>query len=260
MKQEDKEKFYLTAFLKCLNYQYSKLERDSNPPDFVLIKNGLRIAIEITDFHSSYKSSRGFPRRLVEEEWRKLQGVIAKERGKEIDLNEISCWLRFKELLLPSSKESLIFARELVRFIKSHLSDFSVEVKKFDDFSSFPVLKKYLGYLSISKVGCYITWDWNFLGGFVGLFEQELIDTIQDKMNLTFSADLYKEIWLLVVSGGEGLSQSMGLPSIEELREFSKVNRILKKGCFQKMYIFQYMFNRIVEWEKARGWILVKDR
>jgi hypothetical protein len=255
--QEMRECFYLEKFLKALRITVESIQRGANPPDFILIKAKKRIAVEVTEFHSDAIGPEGHPRRLIEEEWAKLQQVMKRERKHYPDLDKISGLLFFKKLSVPSRVEYPQFVRELLDFSRSSLKSLT---QKRGDFNSFginsPLLKKYLKRLHLATVNCYITWEWNHSASSVGLNESEVKKTILKKLAIPRPKNV-SENWLLIVSGHQ-LSQSMGLPHVEKLNAFQEANKALKDGPYDRVFIFQYMFDRVLLWEHSSGWIEIR--
>lgn len=262
MNQEKRERFYLGKFLDALTFPYQKIDRGADPPDFLIHSTDAKIAIEITEFYSDAKGATGDPRKLVEREWDKLRDVIAKARERHPELNEINCHIFLMELGLPSRRDYQKFADELVRFVIKNLTILTDESRDFKILSDvFPLLKKHVAKIHLNKAGCYITWDWNHSGGFVGLSEDELARVISRKVSQDNSENSCDESWLLIVAdGGEGISQSMGLPHPDELNGYRTVNAMLLASSFDKVYIHQYLLDRIFEWRRDKGWSLVRDR
>jgi len=92
------------------------IERGDDPPDFIVTIDGKRVAIEETEFHSNATGANGRPRRAVEEEWRKLQQLIERERKQFPDLDRVNGLLFFKCLQVPSMREWPAFVKELLVF------------------------------------------------------------------------------------------------------------------------------------------------
>lgn len=250
--QEQEERSYLEKFLPLIGIKGAEISRGDDPPDFIVSYDGKRIAVEVTEFHSDSKGENDQPRRVIEEAWKKLSGTITLERKSFPELNDINCYLWFNKFIAPSEKEHLSFAKELLLFVKEMLPQISEVERVYSQFPSDKLLLcKYLKKLSIKKVNCYITWEWNYSGGMVGLNEPELKAAVERKLNSVKGR--FDEIWLLIVSGVE-ISQCMGFPHIEELRGFTVVNDLLKKGQYSNIFVYQYMFNRIIEWTKQDGW------
>jgi len=252
--QEERERFYLDKFLVVLRMTPESIERGANPPDFILAQAKKQIAVEVTEFHSDATGPGGHPRRLIEEEWAKLQKLIEQERKHYPVLNNISGLLFFKNLALPSRVERPQFVRELLEFSQNSLNSITGKGKDFNSFhTSLPLLGRYLRKLHLQPVNCYITWEWNHSASSVGLNESEMKKTISRKLEIP-RPESVSENWLLIVSGHQ-LSQSMGLPDVEELNAFEEVNGALKNGPCDKVFIFQYMFDRVLLWELSSGWI-----
>lgn len=251
--QQEEEKFYLGHFLKVVGIEIQNKERGSDPPDFVLTTMSNRhIAIEVTEFHSGAKGADGRPRRAVEETWMRLSDAIERVRCRYEELRKMAGHLIFKKLILPSRKEQNRFVDELIEFTLKYSSEATNEWKEFSDFGApFLLLEKYLRKIRLKPVDFYIDWDWNHSAAFIGLTEQELKTCIRDKCNVSRPTNI-DENWLLVVSGWQ-LSQSMGFPAVEELQQYTSVNTLLGNGPYDKVYIYTYMVNGILEWSREKG-------
>ncbi len=250
--QQKEERFYLEKFLPLIGISKAGIMIGDDPPDFVVTYDDNKVAIEVTEFHSDFKGEKGYPRRVIEEAWKELSTAIAVERKNIIKLHNINCTLYFDKFIVPSRKERVAFAKELVSFVKSVLSRVSKVQVEYEEFHrDNQLLSKYLRKITIKKVGCYITWGWNHSAGMVGLRESELKAVVEEKLiSIKRSFD---EIWLLIVSGVE-ISQCMGMPSVEELRGFIGANDFLNKTPYSNVFIYQYLFDRVIEWTKQGGW------
>lgn len=251
--QEKRERFYLDKFLVVLQMAPESIERGANPPDFILTQGKKRMAVEVTEFHSDATGPARHPRRLIEQEWAKLQQLIERERKRYPDLNNISGLLFFNKLAVPSRVECPQFVRELLDFSRNCLKSLTEKGGDFSSFgTNFPLLRKYLKRLHLAIVECYITWEWNHSASSVGLNESEIKKSISRKLEIPHPKGV-SENWLLIVSGHQ-LSQSMGLPDVQKLNAFNEVNNMLKNGPYDKVFIFQYMFDRILLWEHSGNW------
>ena len=253
---EDRELFYANKFLQSLNVPNLGLKKGDDPPDLVLELQGSavsNIGIEMTEFHSNVTSPSGKPRRAIEEGWNDILKVIRQQRKEHPILNCVSCTLFFKRLDVPGKKDHFQFVSELIRFLISKDGNLTSEFYEFrEDFNS-ELLTKYLDKVVAQKTACnYIGWNWNHSASGVGLSEDELKMTIMSKV-LTVFNDGFDEIWLIIVSG-DGMSQAMGLPEVETLHEFNEVNTMLDKSHFDRVFIFEYMFDRILERKINSKW------
>ena len=77
-----RERFYLEHFLRLMGIKPQGIECDESPDCLVGI-DGKRLGIEVTEFHSSARGTGGYSRRLIEQEWEKLQAMIMFEIGKD---------------------------------------------------------------------------------------------------------------------------------------------------------------------------------
>ena len=50
----------------------------------------------------------------------------------------------------------------------------------------------------------------------------------------------------------------MGLPYVEELMDYHEVNEALETGPYDKVYIFQYMYGRVLLWQQQSGWVEIR--
>lgn len=255
--QEREERFYLGRFLEALQLEFDVVQRGADPPDFILTLAGKHTSVEMTEFHSGARGDNGLPRRAVEEEWRKFQRLFESAREQYADLNHIMGLAFFKALEVPPRREQMPFAKELLEFGHQKLPYLTKDGSDFSQFgSSSPLLGKYLKRLRLWDAGCFTSWEWNHMAAGVGLTERELLDIILPKIKVGRPKET-NENWLLMVSGHQ-LSQSIGLPHVDVLREYGELNKALTCGPYDRVYIFQYMFGRVLLWQLAQGWMEVK--
>lgn len=174
------------------------------------------------------------------------------------ELNKTHGHLFFKKLGIPPSKIQGEFIEELIKLslqmISSDCEEINFcckEITANNDYS-YPLLKKYLNKVYLKKVDCYITWGWNHNVSSTGLTEDELIHTIESKVE---KAKKYKqkdidELWLLIFSGHQ-LSQAMGIQLLDKLSNYDQLNNMLGQSEFEKVYIYQHMHSVIYKWP---GW------
>ena len=216
---------------------------------------GRTVSIELTSFHSNSTGGGNLPRRLIEEEWgKKLREIVTRKREDYPCLQEVHGVLTFKELLVPPSRQHDAFTDELLKFSEGKVGTLTEKRTYFTDFGSeFPLMQEYLGQLCLTKVGFYMFWDWGHNAAAVGVSELELQTTIAPKLEAPrpHSVD---ESWLLVYSGSN-LSQSMGpQPEVGLLAGHKDLNRALASGPYDKVWVYQYVYNRAFLWQRANGW------
>lgn len=115
------------------------------------------------------------------------------------------------------------------------------------------LLSHYVKTLTLERVGCYITWEWDHIAAAIGVSEVELITAITPKASKAVSyleKDEFDELWLLVVSEHR-LSQTIPRISVEKLNSYETLNKELQKSGFAKVLLYQYMFDVVYEWP---GW------
>ena len=250
-KKKENERFYLDKFLALLGKMADEIHPEESP-DFIVSIASKKIGIELTDFHSDLKGENGKPRRAVEEAWRLIQGTIMEEVNKCNKLKETFGELFFKKLELPPKSKHKIFTDEL---IKLSLEMIDSGYKKINPGGNYPLLNKYLEEFHLEKAGCYITWKWNYNVSFVGITETRLINATKSKIEkvVKYKEKNVDELWLLIVSG-DRLSQAMGLNLSYKLNTFDQLNNLLRHSGYNKIFIYQYMFDVIYEWP---GWVKI---
>lgn len=220
-------------------------------PDFSIVFDGKRIGIEVTCFHSSAKGADGRPRRAVEEEWNHLQSQIMLEIDKVSEMEGIFGLLQFRALEVPTRRQHNKFVQELLNMSLCMIANGSLE--GIPDKNACPLLSYYVKKLTLERVGCYITWEWNHNAAFVGLSEDDLNGTITPKTIRTdnyLKKEKFDELWLLIVSEHR-LSQTIPLRLLDRLNSFETLNKELQKSGFAKVFLYQYMVDVVYEWP---GW------
>ena len=228
------------------------IKRGNNPPDFYLVCGTVRIAVELTEYHSQRKGPGGHSWRMVEEAWQKIEELFVTKRERYPALGEVHGFLYFKDLEMPSSGQYDQFIDELLKFGMSQLDVLTEERCLYHSFPvDYPLLNRYLKKMHLQKVGCYMTWD-RASAAYVGISEHELEQSISRKLNKP-CPPMFDEYWLLIISGAY-MSQNIGLTHHEKFNGFSQVNRTLQASCFDKVFFFQYMYERILCWNRKNQW------
>jgi len=255
-KQEKDELFYLKRFLWRMEIEPESVQRGEDPPDFYVMYASKRIAIEVTEYHSMRKGSGGHAWRAVEEEWQRIRDLFIKERERYPELDDVYGFLFFKELKMPPAKKHGQFVEELLEFGISHCRNLTEERMSFYFFpSSYTLLNKYLKEIQLQKVNCYMTWS-RASGAFVGISEKELEKCLSKKLNMP-RLEQITENWLLIVSG-TSMSQQIGLTPCKKFNDFARLNRRLETGPFDKVFFFQYVWQRVLCWSPNKYWQEVK--
>jgi len=253
--QGDLERFYLDHFVRLLQLHPQKIMRGPNPPDFALVNNGVRVYIEITEFHSAAKDALGRDRRCVEQDWISIRKSLTHSL-RNGPRNEISATICFKKLSVPKSRHHQQFVSEVLAFVNSKRSLIDDTEKSFCDFISGSLLAQYLREVQLHRVhGLWITlWDWNYNSASVGLSDQELMDCTRKKLPGRKPADA-TEFWLLIVSGSH-LSQSIGpRPGLNRLKSTSQA---LTNSNYDKVFIYQYVHDTIFEFRRGSWSTIIK--
>jgi hypothetical protein len=249
-KKKEEERFYLNKFLALMDISPLHIE-DGESPDFLVKLKESQIGVEVTKYHSGIKGEKGRPRRAIEEDWAYLQKKIMAEVKQHKELENTNGLIFFKRLELPSRSEHTKFINELVQFALEMIQNNIIEA---EPKANYQLLMNYVKNMFIKNSGCYITWDWNHNVSSIGLSEAELIDAIKAKLVANYSESKFDELWLLIYSG-DRLSQAMGIHLLYELNNYRSLEEMLRKSCFNKIFIFRYMFDSIYKWPE---WIKIK--
>lgn len=255
--KKERERFSLDKFLAAMKINTESIERGEDPPDFYITISDKQIAIEVTDFHSGETGSSGHPRRAVEQEWFKIQEIFRERRKQYLQLNEVIGILSFKNLEVPQKNRQEQFVDELLKFASANCEELTENNSVYFEFpKKYPLLKDYLKELSLKKTGCNVSleleWEWDHNAGWVGASEKDLEKIISSKF-LKFKPTNALENWLLIISG-PNISQGMGRPHVNRLNNMRELNEEIKNGPYEKIYIFEYMFDRVVFWSKSPEW------
>lgn len=251
-KQEKQELFYLEPFLRRMEIEAESVQRGEDPPDFYVVYESNRIAIEVTEYHSMRKGGSGYAWRAVEEEWRHIRDVFINERKRYPELNDVHGFLVFRELEMPPGKRHNQFVTELLEFGISQHRTLTEERSCFRSFpSEFPLLNKYLKNIYLQNVNCYMTWDRNS-AAFVGISEEELEECVSNKLEKPRPQQI-TENWLLIVSG-TAMSQQIALTPCKKFNDFAGLNTRLKTSPFDKVFFFEYVLHRVLCWSPKKHW------
>jgi len=250
--QEKEELFYLERFLRRMEIEPESVKRGEDPPDFYVVQASNRIAIEVTEYHSMRKGLSGHDWRAVEEEWRCIRDLFIKERERYPELNDIHGFLFFKGLEMPPAKKHGQFVTELLEFGISQHRTLTEERSWFHSFpSKFPLLSKYLKKIYLHKVNCYMTWDRNS-ASYLGMSEKELQECVSNKLKKPRPQQI-TENRLLIVSG-TAMSQQIGLIPCKKFNDFARLNSRLETSPFDKVFFFQYVWQRVLCWSPNKYW------
>ena len=253
-KQEDDERFFLSPFLSLVRLKPSKIIPGGNqPPDFIVVQRGQRIAIELTEF---YSTSSDTPSPGWEKAWTATRSAMAAERDRYSELHDICMGVTFNKRPLPRRNDQAPFAAELAALALRHLDEAEGEaiILGPNDFQGFALLKRHLAGVEVRRSDYYETWDLADRSFSCGLQENELLAVLERKQySAKEGAD---ELWLVVVSGSLPC-QSMGLPIAEELNRFSAAKMALANGPYDRVYLYDYMWDRVLCWHASTGWRLV---
>lgn len=248
--QRAREVQIVTKVLEALGLTPLAIEEGPNPPDVLVCLSDGKLAIEVTEFHSSQK------RRQAEEAWTDMILASREVRKKYPEINSLSVHIDLKKPRLPKRSQIRLFVDEVIQLCQ----DYKDKVGKDElclrkEISSYPLIASVTNYVILREVGIYMDWSSSLISGWVGLNEEELLKAVEKKAINSQKPDGTSEFWLVVV-GGIYISQVVGFINEEELREFTQVNEALAASAFDAVYLCDA---QIARWTPVEGWKMVRE-
>ncbi len=265
-----KESLNIVGFKKCsitplkstqLRGTANRKETSTHDPDFKLAIENKIIGVEVTEYYVDAKHSKGGSRSRANETYDDIRKIVNEKAKENSNLKDIYGSLSLKNQKgRPQKAELEKFADDLIRLV----AEFIRKNKNFKEKSLVPedgysLLKKFLKSVMLQRVSSSILWDITY-GGSTGLEEKNLINTIKPKLEKRqkYNYNNFNELWLLVVFGSL-FSQVVPRPwAIEDkLRNFDKINRMLKTSYFDKVYLYLRNDKTVFKWP---GWIKIEPK
>lgn len=256
---------FLKEFLDIVDLKKCSIApREPPGPDFAItIENKIiGVGVEVTEYYVDAKHNKGGSCSRANETYDDDIRKIVNEKAKEnSNLKDIYGSLSFKNQKgRPQKTELEKFADDLIRlageFIRKN-KNFKEKSLVPDD--GYPLLKKFLKSVMLQRVSFSFSWDITY-GGSTGLEEKNLINTIKPKLEKRqkYNYNNFNELWLLVVFGSL-FSQVVPRPwAVEDkLRNFDKINRMLKASYFDKVYLYLRNDKTVFKWP---GWNKIEPK
>jgi len=263
MSKKTNEKFHLENLFKFLVEKPFEIE-DRESPDFIVtLMSGKKVGVEVVEYHSASKTTNGKPRRAFEETIDVLYKDLHQQAEKYPELKGIYGFFSFKEKRVAPRSKHKVFIDQAIQLTREKVHDLSQTnlLKVKPDGGKYPLLDQYLKELHLHKTEVSFHPQWGGVdASSVGLDEDELINAIQEKINKAgkYQVQGINELWLLIVSGHR-LSQAMPPPEHLQykLKSFGRLNNLLRKSGYNKVYLSQRMFAVIHEWP---GWKKITEK
>ncbi len=243
------ECFYLEKFLTLSGMAPFRIICGESP-DFTVAFERRKIAVEVTEFHFDGKGRKGSRRRAMEENWSSLQEMIMGKVKECNELKDTHGLLFFKKREVPPRRAHGKFSDELVKLSREMINSDCREIRPVQN---YPLLSKYLKKFRLQKCGCYMTWEWNHNVLAIGVTQRMLIKTVKSKVVADYKGKDVDEVWLLIISGFR-LSQALGIHLSNKLNTFNRLNSLLRKSGYSKVYLYQYMLDVLYQWP---GWVKI---
>ncbi|HEC67172.1 MAG TPA: hypothetical protein ENI23_17990 [bacterium] len=237
---------YLDGFLSLLGTVPSRIICGESP-DFVVAFEQRKIGVEVTDFYSDSEGRKGSQRRAMEENWASLQGMIMGKVKECNELKDTNGLLFFKKQEVPPGRAHGEFTDELIKLSREMINS---DCREIEPGSNYSLLSKYLKRFRLEKCGFYMTWEWNHNVLSIGVTETMLIKTVESKILTDYKGKDIDEVWLLIISGFR-LPQALGMHLSYKLSTFSRLNNLLGKSGYSKVYLYQHMLDVLYRWP---GW------
>lgn len=245
----EEEKQHVANLLDHLGVEYCVLEEGADPPDVIIRKSELTIAVEVTQYHQTQDM------RSRESAWEAIGKSISQRRKLDPKkLEHVHVLFSFNEKLLPSKGKRDRFVLDALELVEDEFESLGVR-KVIKTFNS-QLLATHLNRIKIETIeGSYRRWNSNVEGGSVGLRQAELLDALAAKTLRQPKCQLAREhVWLLIV-GGHRTSQFMGLFDVEDLEEFDRLRSQLRTSHYGQVYLLPYSENRLYRWTRDDGWV-----
>jgi hypothetical protein len=247
--QRDEEGRDLATFLRATGADPDQVIPGENPPDFYLILGGRRIGVEHTNFHRPDEEQA----RLAA--WRRLQGLIEERRRTVEALKSVAAVVSFQGDRIPPRNVRQAFAAELLVFVTERLP-LTTDLQFFEFPDCFPILREHLKLLDLQSSGQAINlrWLWDReLTSFLGGDPEEIGETIWRK-TLTSRPAGVEEFWLLVAISGVSFGQMAPELDAKELAAQEDLETTLRASSFDRVFLNEAMFHRLLVWSRPEGW------
>lgn len=233
-------------------------------PDFILKTEKKTIGTEVTEYHIDAGQKNGSKARAAEESYSYIVEIVNEKLKKNSNLESIWAHLAFNYPYYPRKADLEKFSDELIRFTTESISENKnfkeMNLKPTDD---YPLLKKFLESVTLYREPLpFIHFFTEEYGGNISFSEENLINVIQPKIEEIAEykeSGNYDELWLIV---GSGRFLSQAIPPLwfveSELKEFKKLDNVLKNSGFSKIYLcFRGNNEAVFEWP---GWNKIEPK
>lgn len=233
-------------------------------PDFILKTEKKIIGTEVTEYHIDTGQKNGSKARAAEKSYSYIVEIVNEKLKKNRNLEIIWAHLVFNYPYYPRKADLEKFSDQLIKFTTESIS----ENKNFKEMNlkptdNYPLLKKFLESVTLSREPLsFIHFFTEEYGGNISFLEENLINVIQPKIEEIAEykeSGNYDELWLIV---GSGRFLSQAIPPLwfveSELKEFKKLDNVLKNSGFSKIYLcFRGNNEAVFEWP---GWNKIEPK
>jgi len=262
-KKKVEEFYYLIETIETIGLKPSEIiVRET--PDFIFKIGKKTIGTEVTEYHIDAGQKNGSKARAAEESYSDIVKAVNEKLKKNSNLESIWAHLAFNYPYYPRKADLEKFSDELIRFTTESISknkdSKKMDLKPTDD---YPLLKKCLESVTLYREPLpFIHLSTVVYGGNISFPEENLINVIQPKIEEITEykeSGNFDELWLIV---GSGRFHSQAIPPLwcveSELKEFKKLDNVLKNSGFSKIYLcFRGNNEAVFEWP---GWNKIEPK
>jgi hypothetical protein len=244
--QKQNEEHLLKRELDRIGLQYD-IVHSGERSDFVIACNGLRVGVEISEFHFAAPKRRGPNLREVEETWLRLRGEIDKTREGWPELDGLDVQIRRAGDSLPPAQAHKEFAKALVECVRTKIPFLTHESVLTLKPIEYPTLMRYIDSLTMEHCSFYSSWSIDLDLGWVGVDENDLLMYMRKKLLQRYdfrSGDL----WLFLI-GQYAMSRTMGCLATSRLNKYRDLNDALEASQYQMVWLCDW---NVVRWTPRR--------
>lgn len=246
--QKQAERKILDQYLQIIGLRGTNTSTER--PDFIVLNEGKRIGIEITEYHQPTSSGNYFSRSQVESEWSKFLSSVSDYRESNSYLDKVSVKLSFRRLSIPGLKDHKTFIQNVHHKIKQYESEMTKRQAKIN-VEDNDLLAVYIDAIYVRFSEYYLEWDWNYDCCGVGTSDDELSTLLSSKLKLKRPGDI-DEMHLVVAGDGPTGGAYIGHLNSDWLRAYPKLNFQLNQSNFQQVVILNY--EKVCIWHRNAGW------
>lgn len=243
-----RENFAIQILIQELNLDYEPYKVDNDPPDYIFMDNGLKIACEVTEIHIN-ATKKGAPYLIRLNKYHRLLKALKASLGENgygklygifhlIDPHNCAYGEKFIEKEYHNK-----FVEEVIQLLKNKRSFNEVELTN-NEFTDSALLKQFIKSIKIydysnRNESDFYWWFSHLQSGRNATPEinvEDINKIIEDKckkLSLKLKVKNYKENWLVIYTTDFGL---------QDIYQPPKNLKCIEGRCFDKVYFISTFF------------------